>query len=412
MRLPHWPVWVWAGIGIVLIAGFNMAVMLPTYTTTKESFCVTCHYEQIYSEFWRKSDVHPRIDCSQCHATGHELVPSIDIFPLKPRKAEVGFSANVDRINPNCRRCHEDLIQNEPTHYKYNPLKIEIPHQFHVELLDNSCISCHYNVYHDPKVPSTFRPPKEACFECHKREKTSCAKCHPKGAISLPRMAETSHSTCNKCHRGFLDAEIKIYNIDFPHRRHLPRAVTCNYCHSNSNKHGEIISDRAGCIGCHHKKTDSACATCHRIQDQFIKGEALVGKGGKSDPMAGEVPCTGCHENISRGHSPQEIKQSCLNCHGTGYDETLEQWQSEISERVRRAKRHLLVLRAKFRHFKTDVPEEIASKVKRAETMIDLVEGDKSMGGHNFPFARELITKADDYLLGVKKWYARELSSR
>ncbi len=412
MRLPHLPVWVWAGLGIILIAGFNLAVMLPTYTTTKESFCVTCHYEQMYSEFWRKSDVHPRMDCSQCHATGHELVPSIDIFPLKPRKAEVGFSAEADRINPNCRRCHEDLIQNEPAHHKYNPLKIEIPHQFHVELLDNSCISCHYNVYHDPKVPSTFRPPKEACFECHKREKTSCAKCHPKGAISLPRMAETSHSACNKCHRGFLDAESKIYNIDFSHRRHLPRAVTCNYCHSNSNKHGEIISDRAGCIGCHHKKTDSACATCHRIQDQFIKGVALIGVEGKSDPMAGEIGCNSCHENISRGHSPQEIKQSCLNCHGTGYDETLEQWQSEISERVRRAKRHLLVLRAKFRHFKTDVPGEIASKVRRAETMIELVKGDKSMGGHNFLFARELITKADDYLLEVKRWCERRLASR
>jgi hypothetical protein len=122
--------------------------------------------------------------------------------------------------------------------------------------------------------------------------------------------------------------------------------------------------------------------------------------------MAGEVGCTSCHENISRGHSPQEIKQSCLNCHGTGYDETLEQWQSEISERVRRAKRHLLVLRAKFRHFKTDVPEEIASKVKKAETMIDLVEGDKSMGGHNFLFAREMITKADSFVTAAYCKYA------
>ncbi len=412
MRLPHWPVWVWAVAGIVLILGFNVAIMLPTYTTTKEGFCITCHYEQTYSEFWRESDVHPRIDCSQCHATGHELIPSINIFPLKPRKEEVGFSAKVDRINPNCRRCHGNLIRNEPTHYKYNVWKIEIPHQFHVNLLDDSCISCHYNVYHDPKVPSTYRPPKEACFKCHKREKTSCVKCHPKGAIPLPRIAETSHSTCNKCHRGFLDSEIKIYSIDFPHRRHLPRAVTCNYCHLNKNKHGEIILDRARCIGCHHKKTESECATCHRIQHRFIKGSALAGEVGESDPMAGEVGCTGCHENIAQGHFPQKIRQSCLSCHGPGYDEIVEQWQSEISERIRRAKRHLLVLRAKFRHLKTDVPKEIASKVKAAETMIDLVERDKSMGGHNFLYAKGLITKADDYLVQVKKWCARKLASR
>lgn len=412
MKLPHWPTGVWAGIGIILILGFNVAIFLPTYTTTKESFCITCHSKQTYSEFWRKSEVHPRIDCSQCHATGHELIPSINIFSLKPRKAEAGFSAKVDRINPNCKRCHEDLIRNEPTEYKYNVWRVKIPHQFHVELLDRSCISCHYNVYHDPKIPPTFRPPKEACFECHKRKKTSCVKCHPKEAILLPITNEISHSTCNKCHRGFLDAEIKIYGIDFPHRRHLPRAVTCNYCHLNSNKHGEIIVDRAGCIGCHHKKTNSTCAPCHRIQEQFIKGVALIGVEGKSDPMAGEVGCNGCHGNISRGHSPQEIKHSCLDCHGPGYDKIVEQWQSEISERVRRAKRHLLVLRAKFRHSKTDVPEEITSTVKKAETIIELVERDKSRGAHNFPYSKGLVVKADDYLLKVKRWCERKLASR
>jgi hypothetical protein len=90
----------------------------------------------------------------------------------------------------------------------------------------------------------------------------------------------------------------------------------------------------------------------------------------------------------------------------------LEQWQSEIAERIRRAERHLLVLRAKFRHFKTDVPEEIASKIKKAEIMIDLVEREKSRGGHNFLYSKALIAEADDYLLEVKKWYARKSSSR
>jgi len=128
--------------------------------------------------------------------------------------------------------------------------------------------------------------------------------------------------------------------------------------------------------------------------------------------MAGEVSCDTCHENIARGHFPQEVRQSCLDCHGPGYDRVLEEWQAEISERFKRARRHLLVLRAKFRHSKTDVPEEIASKVKKAETMIDLVKRDKSMGGHNFLYSKRLITKADDYLLGVKKWYARKSPSR
>jgi len=76
------------------------------------------------------------------------------------------------------------------------------------------------------------------------------------------------------------------------------------------------------------------------------------------------------------------------------------------------ARRHLLVLRAQFRRDKTDVPEEIASKIKKAGGMIDLVEREKSRGGHNFAYSKALIAEADDYLLGVKKWYARKSSSR
>jgi len=406
VKIPHLPFWAWSLGGILVILGVNAAITLPTYTTTKKEFCITCHQQQRESSFWEQSAMHPKIDCSECHATGHAMMPSINIFPLKSEGGHAGFSAKLDKINPNCIRCHQRVFDVERASPKINPYSISIPHRFHIQQLKNSCTSCHYNIYHDPHDPATFRPPKEACFECHRREKTSCSTCHPKSAIPLPKTVEVSHSECSKCHKGFEDAKIKIYDLPFPHRKHSARILNCDVCHASGEEHGKILKTRVECLRCHHQSA-SNCEKCHETQIRFIRGEALGEKEGLPDVMAEGVKCVECHATISQGHSPAEVKKACEQCHETRYGRMPEEWQREVSEQMKKLKLSLATLRSQKKWAHDLEKGKVEALTKEVEEALKAIGEDKSQGAHNFVYAKRLMLEA-----GKKALTSRSLLSK
>lgn len=260
-RVIHLPVRVLAlaALGGVLL-GAIFFLGLTHFSTSRPEYCLTCHYWQGQVSFLKKSLVHPQINCSECHARHAEWIPR-------------DYQAEPERTDSNCVRCHADVPKKDIQSFKHNVMKINIPHKFHIEQTGGQCSLCHDNIMHDKMAPETNRPRMDSCFACHERTKTSCVKCHPKGSIDLPHQVHVIRSECNLCHKGFEDYQGKIYDISFPHRKHLNGDMSCEACHSNKEKHGQILPKREECLKCHHEKVKADCAVCHRAGIPIPKGD-------------------------------------------------------------------------------------------------------------------------------------------
>ncbi|MCL5773273.1 MAG: hypothetical protein M1536_02700 [Firmicutes bacterium] len=227
------------GGGMMAIFAVVFFAQLEHYTTSRPEFCLKCHSRQGHILFDRLSSVHPKIECNQCHGKYGEVIPVS------------GYRAEGDRINPNCVRCHQDIANGGEPKFKYNVMKIKIPHKFHIQDVGAKCVDCHYSIMHDRVEPPTNRPHMEACYAtCHQGEE-QCMKCHTEGTIVPPKAGKLTKTECSTCHLNFEGKKIKIFNKTYIHSPHLAAGLECTTCHTYAQKHGTVIITGKDCDNCH-----------------------------------------------------------------------------------------------------------------------------------------------------------------
>ncbi|MBW2308059.1 MAG: cytochrome c3 family protein [Deltaproteobacteria bacterium] len=375
------------GIFVILstLVGF---AGLEKYVTAKPGFCLTCHINQSYSKFSEPSKVHPKIDCAECHANHTELVPR-------------DFSAGDARVNDNCQRCHGNILREDSSTFKSNVKKIIIPHERHVTEIETPCTTCHANIYHDKQSPITNRPRMEFCYNCHSPDE-KCATCHPKGTVELPLSKTIHRSECVKCHPGYQDKKITIFNVQFFHKRHFHRVASCDLCHSNAEKHGAINLDRENCLNCHHKTVREVfnveCKACHQDQLAFMNGSAYPFMVGSPDPMASEVSCEDCHKGIAEKHNIEKVKQSCVDCHDKEYAGKVDQIRAGISEELAQILSRIDKARISIQSLDPIKKEKFNQLLEESAEISRIVLTDKSSGIHNSNYAYKLLEKASEIL--------------
>lgn len=380
---------------VPLVVGVTFFGVIEKYTTGTPQFCMSCHARQGNVDFLASSTRHPKsVTCPECHADHTVLIPR-------------DFKADDARVNANCRRCHQSVLEKEPE-YGNNPLKIIMNHQFHLEGVGAQCTDCHRNIKHDKIQPVTNRPRMEFCFQCHEVNRTTCSKCHSKGHLNPPKHATARRSVCSKCHPTFEDKKITIYDIEFSHRRHLAKAIDCNKCHSNVEKHGTIIRARSECIECHHSLPLSRCKQCHESQRSLYSGR--LGRFGfdqaPANTMYGKVDCTDCHD-IKKPHSIVSVSNRCVGCHGDAYSDVLTVMKSGVDEQLKLVQLTLEKVEkqlASTRRTGKDL-SEVESLLASAKERSEFVR--KVKGIHNPELAGEVLKQAERQLRRARNLLGR-----
>jgi nitrate/TMAO reductase-like tetraheme cytochrome c subunit len=335
--------------------------------------CTSCHYMDPYYEQWASSS-HNEVTCVKCHpySLGKFSVMTLKywsgIYNPRPR-------AEVDDATCLQSGCHETRLLEGKILFTGD---VEFSHKEHLGELKRGkrlrCTSCHSQIVQIAELSGQeghTAVTKQTCFLCHfKGAKTGqsitgCPSCHttPKQIIEHEGFS-FGHRTyidvgvsCNQCHLSVIRGE-----GDVPLRRchdcHVERAE--EYEDSNLIHDVHVAKHDIDCFKCHQaiehgsvqfiQALEVKCENCHQrlhsIEKQMYMG--VGGKGAKDTPsrmFSAQVSCDGCHTKLGGDGSQtfafsnrEAQRQSCVACHGQGYDKMLDDWIRVSKQMLRKFK--------------------------------------------------------------------------
>lgn len=298
--------------------------------------------------------------CNDCH-NSHLILPH----------ESANSSVNPNRVAKTCMRCH---IKIEQTHKKVikNELWEKAPGNV------PSCTDCHPpHVVKPDRIENVI--PNQKCLECHNKDPEKGEYLFTDSGdtlhFNLSHLSNSVHSNieCAKCHIGADD-----HTKDRPCK--TIERVECSNCHIEvsekyySSGHGVAFLNNdpnapycTTCHGSHETKSrfddtslsyrgniPSLCGNCHQEDgnanasanlkevDAFLDySTSTHGRGLERKGLLVSAVCTDCHtthlelkesDTLSSIH-PENVSQTCANCHKSIFDDYIESDHSIISKK-------------------------------------------------------------------------------
>lgn len=193
-------------------------------------------------------------------------------------------------------------------------------------------------------------------------------------------------SECATCHTGIEEISVSVYGSTFSHGKHiLKRGLKCSKCHSNIRQHGEFILSKKDCARCHHINSKKECEKCHTIQKKMYIGELISYKDTSPDVMfeAG-VECKDCHLN-EQDQVIRPGKNKCVECHESGYDEMMVEWQNTIKEKI------FLIESLMRKAKKSFIYKNNGAFFDGIRKELEIIKNEGSYGVHNYSLIDEYL---------------------
>jgi hypothetical protein len=432
--------------GLILLFLFLLFAGLFRYSESP-SFCGLCHNMKQYIESWKASS-HREVSCLSCHRT-----PGI-LNHLKGKWTDFQLAINYFTVGKGFRKLHYEVDDGNCLQKGCHQIEtlsgemifknVHFPHGKHLGELRRGmrlrCTSCHAQL-----VQGLHLTVHETnCFICHfyrvgPRGEEECISCAVGG--------------CKACHiepKG--DINIKGWN--FNHRKYIERGVECEHCHMNVVQ-GDGHVPEGKCLQCHsklfppavkyhsllmhrthvtdHKIECSECHTpirheigpiltmvhspvlcdrCHTKEMHLVSRDFYRGVGGVGVPESpslmflANIECFACHRKGEESRMAlyttkfveRAIGETCVSCHGEGYDETLNQWQLLLSKAMKETS--LRISNAERLLSKLEESQVKSSELKKAENLLNEARHNYNYvhlgkGAHNIEFAFKLLNAAN-----------------
>jgi hypothetical protein len=187
---------------------------------------------------------------------------------------------------------------------------------------------------------------------------------------------------CSNCHAGLELKQLQKFGWQYTHANHLKKqGLSCSRCHSNEQKHGQLIIAKQDCMNCHHQDAlagkEPECKRCHSTQRAMYYSDLPFSTLKMPNSMVEDVACLDCHQNED-DELYRPTKTVCSNCHEKDYEDMFIEWENTANELLKK-------LRDKIK-------QQNLPKDHPAYKALMLLEKDGSKGIHN-PELYEALTE-------------------